>query len=101
MTTLTAPNVLETRLQRVYARGRVADALLGIALDVLQPYASDYLPGSDFRHLCDLLKSPVDAATDVALAAFLDALTVFVQDADPQLMARFEAVMAPGNRAAG
>ena len=67
MLTLPDSGRLRARLHSVHARGRVADALLGVALDVVQPFASDYLSADEFNHLSELVQAPVDAATQAAL----------------------------------
>lgn len=67
MPTLTDSSLLQARLQSVHARGRVADVLLGVALDVLEPFASDYLSADEYSRLCRLVQLPVDAAAEAAL----------------------------------
>jgi hypothetical protein len=66
--------LLEAGMQRVHARGRTAEALLGIALDVIEPFASDYLSPADYKRLCDRVAGPVSAAAQAALATLVDEL---------------------------
>ena len=79
---------LAARLRAVHARGRTADVLLGIALDVLEPYALDYLSAVDYRRLCDLVTEPVNAATEAAQATLAQELARRLPAADPLLVAR-------------
>jgi hypothetical protein len=67
MRTPTQASLLQARLESVRARGRVADVLLGVVLDVIEPFASDYLSGDEFARLCGLLEACVDAASTAAL----------------------------------
>ena len=83
------PTALGTRLQSVRAQERVADALLGVALDVLEPFACDYLSAADYSQLCAVVQAPVSAATEVALAAFIDELVLLIA-ADPGIEARLD-----------
>lgn len=92
MTTTMSGSTLEDRLRAVSAHGRVADALLGVALDVIEPYASDYLSADEYSHLCDALRKRVDGAADAALSALVDSLAPALKTEDPALMARLEAV---------
>jgi hypothetical protein len=87
--TAIAPSALGTRLESVHAQERVADALLGVALDVLEPLASDYLSEADNSQLCAVVQAPVSAATEVALAAFMDELVLLIA-ADPGIEARLD-----------
>lgn len=89
MTRVAASEVLRGRLVSVHAEQRVADVLLGVALDVLEPFASDYLPADEYNRLCSLLQAPVSAATDAALSTIAEEL-VLVLEADPSIAARLE-----------
>ncbi len=89
MTTVTASSVLRGRLYSVHAEQRVADALLGVALDVLEPFASDYLSADDYDRLCRLLQAPVGAASEAALATLAREI-VLLLEADPGIAARLE-----------
>jgi hypothetical protein len=83
---------LADRLRAVHARGRISESLLGVALDVIEPYASDYLSPDDYRRVCELVREPVEAASEAALAALVEALIPTISDSDPDLVARIEAV---------
>jgi hypothetical protein len=89
MTTVAASSVLRGRLYSVHAEQRVADVLLGVALDVLEPFASDYLSADDYNRLCSLLQPPVGAASEAALAIIARELVLLVE-ADPGIAARLE-----------
>jgi hypothetical protein len=52
----------------VRARERVTDVLLGVVLDVVEPYASDYLSADEYSRLCSVVRASVDAAAVAALA---------------------------------
>jgi hypothetical protein len=60
-------SLLQARLESVQALGRVADVMLGIALDVIEPFASDYLSAAEYGRLCRLVQASVDAAVTAAL----------------------------------
>jgi hypothetical protein len=79
MPTLTDSSVLEERLLSVHARGRVADVLLGVALDVVEPFASDYLSADEYARLCGLVQSSVDAAAQAALAMIARELALIAE----------------------
>lgn len=85
----TNPRALSSRLDLVHAQARVADALLGVALDVLEPFASDYLSAADYSHACVAVRAPVSAATEAALAAITRELALVVE-ADPWIPARLD-----------
>jgi hypothetical protein len=87
--TAIAPRALGTRLESVRAQERVADALLGVALDVLEPFACDYLSAADYSQLCARVQAPVSAATEAALATFMSEL-VLLMSADPGIEARLD-----------
>jgi len=89
MTTAAASSVLRGRLHAARAEQRVADALLGVALDVLEPFASDYLSADDYNRLCRLLEAPVSAASEAALTTLAREL-VLILEADPGIAARLE-----------
>lgn len=85
-------DLLRDRLRRVHARGRIADSILGVALDALEPYASDYLASADYQRLCRFVDGPVAAATDRAIESLLEELAAAIDDADPDLAGRFRAL---------
>ena len=87
--TAIARRALGTLLESVHAQDRVADALLGVALDVLEPFACDYLSADDYRLLCATLRASISAATEAALERFLSEL-VLLTAADPLMGARLE-----------
>jgi hypothetical protein len=89
MPTLTDASLLEGRLQSVRAPGRVADALLAVALDVLEPFASDYLSTDEYARLCGLVQSSVDAAAQAALAMIASELAL-VAETDPDIARRLQ-----------
>jgi len=89
MTTVADSSALRGRLDSVHAEQRVADALLGVALDVLEPFASDYLSPDDYDRLCNLLQAPVNAASEAALTTIVTEL-VRLLEADPDIAARLE-----------
>jgi hypothetical protein len=91
MTSVGASSLLRGRLFSVHAEERVADALLGIALDVLEPFASDYLSADDYDRLCRLLQAPVSGASEAALTTIAGEL-VLVLEADPSIAARLETI---------
>jgi hypothetical protein len=91
MTTVAASSLLHGRLYSVHAEQRVADALLGVALDVLEPFASDYLSADDYDRLCRLLQAAVSAASEAALTTIAREL-VLVLEADPSIAARLETI---------
>lgn len=92
MDTTTTDELHRRRLDAVHARGRAKDSLLGIALDIVEPYASDYLSPADYERVCELVRGPVEAATDAALEALLEALAPALGGADPDIVARVEAI---------
>jgi hypothetical protein len=79
---------LAVRTREVYARGRVADALLAVAIDLLEPAARDQLSGDDWDRLCGIVRGPVDAATEAALEVLVTELDSAASAVDPGLMAR-------------
>jgi hypothetical protein len=85
----TNPRPLSSRLDLVHAQARVADALLGVALDVLEPFASEYLSAADYSHARLAVQAPVTAATEAALAALAKELALIVE-ADPWIAARLD-----------
>lgn len=91
----TSAPVLErfrSRLHTVRAHGRISESLLGIALDAVEPFASDYLSEDDYRRVQELVREPVEVASEAALAALVDALIPMLGDADPALVASVEAI---------
>ncbi len=89
MPTLTEPSLLQVRLQSVQARGRVADVLLGVALDVLEPFASEYLSADEYARLCRLVQASVDAAAQAALMTIARELEL-VAEADLDITRRLQ-----------
>jgi hypothetical protein len=89
MPTLTDSSLLQARLQSVHARGRIADVLLGVALDVLEPFASDYLSADEYARLCGLVQASVDAASDAALTTIATELAL-VPEADLDMTRRLQ-----------
>ncbi len=89
MPTLTEPSLLQVRLQSVQARGRVADVLLGVALDVLEPFASEYLSADEYARLCRLVQASVDAAAQAALTTIARELEL-VAEADLDITRRLQ-----------
>lgn len=82
--------LLDSRLRAVHARGRLAETLLGIALDTLEPYALDYLSPRDYRRLCQIVEGPVRIAMDAAEAALARELVEAIATADPAFIERLE-----------
>jgi hypothetical protein len=88
MTTV-ASSVLSGRLSSVHAEQRISDALLGVALDVLEPFASDFLSADDYTRLCSLLEAPVTTASVAALTTIAREL-VLILESDLEIAARLE-----------
>ena len=80
------------RLATVHASGRVAHTLSGVALDLVAPYAGDYLSADDYNRLSQLLDEPVQAATSAALATLTSALDAAIDALDEDDLARLKAV---------
>jgi len=97
--TAITPSALGTRLESVHAQQRVADALLGVALDVLEPFACDYLSAADYSQLCAVVRAPVSAATEAALATFTSELVVLTA-VDPGIEARLDRTRHPAHAVA-
>lgn len=89
MLTVIDSNSLLARLRSVYGRARVADALLGVTLDVIEPFAVDYLSADEYIRLCGRVQAAIDAATEVALATIAVELAR-VAEADPDLTRRLQ-----------
>jgi hypothetical protein len=85
----TATTALSARLGAVHAHQRVTDTLLGVVLDVLEPFACDYLSRADYSRLCEVARAPVGAATEAALATITRELQLLLE-ADPRLAARLD-----------
>ena len=85
-------SILADRVRAVHARGRISESLLGVALDVIEPYASDYLSPDEYRRVCELVREPVEDASEAALVALIQALVPTINDADPGLLAQIESV---------
>jgi hypothetical protein len=95
MLTVIDSNALLDRLRFVHARGRVADALLGVTLDVIEPFAVDYLSADEYVGLCNRVQTTVDATTEAALATIAVELAR-VAEADPDLMLRLQRANTSG-----
>jgi hypothetical protein len=80
--------VLQARLRSAHAHERVADALLGVALDLIEPFASDYLSPDDYNDLRSILNAPVDVGTEAALTTIMSELAL-VLEADGDIARRF------------
>jgi hypothetical protein len=89
MTTDAASAAMHGRLYSVRAEQRVTDALLGVALDVLEPFASDYLSADEYDRLCTLLEAPISAASDAALTTLAREL-VLILESEPGRAARLQ-----------
>jgi hypothetical protein len=89
MLNLTDSNEMLARLNSVQARGRVADTVLGVTLDVVAPFASEYLSSDEYRRLCLRIQATVDTATEAALATIAIELARVVE-ADPDLTRRLQ-----------
>ena len=87
MATRTDSSPIHERLRSAYARERIADAILGVALDAVEPFASDYLSADDYDRLCGLVQGPVGEATNAAMTTIARRLAI-VADADPDLARR-------------
>jgi CBS domain-containing protein len=88
-------DLLRERFRDVRAGGRVRDTLLGVALDALQPYASDYLSRADYAGLVRLVDGPVHEATEDGLRALIAALAIAVTDAEPKQTTHLEGLRRP------
>jgi hypothetical protein len=95
MTATPGPDIILSRLREVRASGRVTDVLLGVALDVLQPYASDYLSAADYQRLIALVETPVREATQGGVAILAEGLRRALSGADPAVISRLEALGRP------
>ena len=87
MTAYPDSDLFRARLLSVRARERVADVLLGVVLDVVEPYASDYLSADEYSGLCGVVRASVDAAADAALATIETELAL-VPEADLDISQR-------------
>jgi hypothetical protein len=87
MTAHTDSGLLRAGLLSVRAQERVADVLLGVVLDVVEPYASDYLSADEYSRLCGVVRASVDAAADAALATIETELAL-VAEADLDISRR-------------
>lgn len=93
MLNLTDSDDMLARLNSVQARGRVADTVLGVTLDVVAPFASEYLSSDEYRRLCLRVQATVDTATEAALATIAIELAR-VAEADPDLTRRLQRASA-------
>jgi hypothetical protein len=99
MTATRYPDPVLTRLREVRASGRVSDVVLGVALDVLQPYASDFLSAPDYQRLIALVETPVKVATEAGLAILAEELGRALSEADARVVRRLEGLKPPPTRA--
>jgi Rnk N-terminus len=72
--------------------------LLGVALDVLHPYASEYLSADDYRRLIALVEAPVKGATEGGLAVLAEELARALAEADAGVIERLEGLRPPPTR---
>jgi hypothetical protein len=84
MTTRADRRFIETRLRAVRASERLNDALLGVVLDVLHPYASDYLSGADYQRLMAIVRDPVAASANAGLEVLIDELDRTLAAPEPE-----------------
>ena len=63
--------------------------MLGVALDVLELFACNYLSAADYGHLRAVVRAPEGAATQAALATMTKEIALVVE-ADPSIEARLE-----------
>ena len=87
-----ARSELPARLRSSHATTRVTHTLLGVASDLVAPYASDYLSPDDYDWLSALIERPVESATESALATLAADLEVAIQRLDPASVARLKAI---------
>ncbi|MFL5754704.1 MAG: hypothetical protein ACJ77N_00250 [Chloroflexota bacterium] len=85
---------IERRLQAVGGRKRVKAVLRTLAIDLVHPYAREYLSDRDRDKLSTMVREPIDAATDAAIDALAEGLASALDDADPRLLARVDVVRA-------
>ena len=90
MTATQGSDIILSRLRQVHAAGRTADVLLGVALDVLHPYAADYLSADDYRRLIAIVEAPVKDAAERGLATLAEELLGALSEADPGVVDRPE-----------
>lgn len=90
-TDLSGRSSLLDDLQATRAPGRVTAVLLGVALDVVVPYATDYLSAEDYAALSRMLEGPARRASDLALTTLAEDLMTALSDLDPALQARLAA----------
>jgi hypothetical protein len=82
---------LAASVRAAHVSARVADALRGVALDAVVPYAADYLAPADYERLRALVDPAVGTASEVAVDALAAALADAVEESDPDLIARLDA----------
>jgi hypothetical protein len=88
MNTVTATDAFSHRLGAVQARGRVAQCLLAVALDLVEPFASEYLSREAYQEVSDLLRGPAETATEMALATLIGELVRVATAGDPRVAPR-------------
>lgn len=86
---LTESSQMDARLRAVFARSRIADALLAVVLDVVEPFASEYLSADEYDRLCGLVQEPVGEATEAALATIARELAILAH-ADQDVSRRLQ-----------
>jgi hypothetical protein len=84
------------RLGEARARGRLTDALTGIALDVVYPYASEYLPAGAYRDLVGLLEPVSGKVATAALAMLADELDRLLASDGSDLFVALQVVQGRG-----
>ncbi len=92
MTIMTRGSRMADRLEVTHGRGRVAGAIHALALDLVDPYAQNELCSDDWDCLCELVRGPVEAATNAALNVLIESLEDTLPRADPRLVERIELV---------
>ncbi|HEY8870475.1 MAG TPA: hypothetical protein VIM30_13955 [Candidatus Limnocylindrales bacterium] len=89
MSVLVDSSPVRAHLQSVQARRRIADALLGVTLDVVEPFACDYLSSADYLRLVTLVEAPIQAATEEALTTIERELMLLAKG-DPDINRRLQ-----------
>ncbi len=87
-TTLTLREGIARRVKEAQARGRLAETLHEVALDLVEPSAHDHLDRADWDRLCSVVHGPVELATQAALDTLLRALEDASDEIEPEMVAR-------------
>jgi hypothetical protein len=90
MTPTPGSDIIQSRLREVHAAGRITDVLLGVALDVLHPFAADYLSADDYRRLIATVEAPVKDAAERGLATLAEELAGVISEVDSRVIDRPE-----------